>query len=109
LLEIGEDLGISASHVSRIWKTDHGSGKPYHPVAPRPASIVSEMPPLISHEVIIHLICGDHVRDSLEVKSARDLNSYRDGIKISDQQVAELRLKRDAFRGDWNYSLLPRS
>jgi hypothetical protein len=33
-------------------------------------SIAPKMPPLISHEVIIHLICGDHVQDSLEVKSA---------------------------------------
>ncbi|MGO8785907.1 MAG: hypothetical protein ACLQVL_34055 [Terriglobia bacterium] len=30
-------------------------------------------------------------------------------MKVSDQQMAELQLRRDKFHGDWNYSLLPRS
>jgi hypothetical protein len=30
-------------------------------------------------------------------------------LKVSDQQMAELQLRRDKFHGDWNYSLLPRS
>lgn len=65
--------------------------------------------PLISHEVIINLIAGTTSQTGLEVKSAIDSNSYPDGIKISDQQMAELRLKRDTFHGDWNYSLVPRT
>jgi hypothetical protein len=43
------------------------------------------------------------------VKSALDTNTYPAGLKISDRQMATLRLKRDKFHGDWNYSLLPRS
>ncbi|MBV8867682.1 MAG: hypothetical protein JO210_19945, partial [Acidobacteriaceae bacterium] len=31
------------------------------------------------------------------------------GIKVSDQQMAELNLRRETFHGDWNYSLLPRT
>jgi len=64
--------------------------------------------PLISHEVIINLIAATKSRTGLTVKSDLDLNIYPAGIKVSDQQMAELRLKRDAFHGDWNYSLLPR-
>jgi hypothetical protein len=45
----------------------------------------------------------------LAVKSGLDANAYPAGIKISDQQMAELRLRRAAFHGDWNYKLLPRS
>ena len=65
--------------------------------------------PLISHEVIINLIAATTSKTGLEVKSGLDANSYPDGIKISDQQMAELRLRRDTFHGDWNYAVLPRS
>ena len=65
--------------------------------------------PLISHEVIINLIAATTSKTGLEVKSGLDANSYPEGIKISDQQMAELRLKRDSFHGDWNYAVLPRS
>ena len=65
--------------------------------------------PLISHEVIINLIAATTSKTGLEVKSGLDANSYPDGIKISDQQMAELRLRRDTFHGDWNYAVLARS
>lgn len=65
--------------------------------------------PLISHEVIINLIAGTTSKTGLAVKSDLDSNTYPAGIKVSDQQMAELRLSRDSFHGDWNYSLLPRS
>jgi len=45
----------------------------------------------------------------LAVKSALDSNTYPAGIKVTDRQMAELRLRRDAFHGDWNYRLLPRT
>ena len=65
--------------------------------------------PLISHEVIINLIAATTSKTGLAVKSDLDSNTYPAGIKVSNQQMAELRLKRDAFHGDWNYSLAPRS
>jgi len=65
--------------------------------------------PLISHEVIINLIAATTSKTGLEVKSGLDANSYPDGIKISDHQMAELRLRRDTFHGDWNYTVLSRS
>ncbi len=65
--------------------------------------------PLVSHEVIINLIAATTSQAGLTVKSDLDSNIYPPGVKVSDQQMAELRLKRDTFHGDWNYSLLPRS
>lgn len=65
--------------------------------------------PLISHEVIINLIAATTSKTGLTVKSEVDSNTYPPGIKVSDQQMAELHLRRDRFHGDWNYSLLPRS
>jgi hypothetical protein len=43
----------------------------------------------------------------LAVRSELDSNTYPAGVKISDHQMAELRLRRDAFHGDWNYSYCP--
>jgi transposase len=63
--------------------------------------------PLISHEVIINLIAATTSKTGLAVKSGLDPNRYPSGIKVTDKQMAELRLRRDAFHGDWNYSLLP--
>jgi transposase len=65
--------------------------------------------PLVSHEVIINLIAATTSKGGLGVRSALDSNSYPDKIRISNQQMAELRLKRDSFHGDWNYSLSPRN
>ena len=48
-------------------------------------------------------------KTGLEFKSDLDPNTYPAEIKISDQQMAKLRLRRNAFHGDWNYSLLPRT
>ena len=65
--------------------------------------------PLISHEVIINLIASTTSKAGLAVKSGLDSNTYPAGLKVTDEQMAELRLKRDTFHGDWNYRLLPRS
>ena len=65
--------------------------------------------PLISHEVIINLIAATTTAAGLTVQSKLDTNAYPAGLKVSDQQMAELQLRRDKFHGDWNYSLLPRS
>jgi Rhodopirellula transposase DDE domain len=65
--------------------------------------------PLVSHEVIINLIAATTTKTGLVVKSKLDSNIDPSGVKISDQQRAELRLRRDQFHGDWNYRVLPRS
>jgi Rhodopirellula transposase DDE domain len=65
--------------------------------------------PLISHEVIINLIAATTTKTGLVVKSKLDSNTSPSGVKISDQQMSQLQLRRDQFHGDWNYSILPRS
>ena len=64
--------------------------------------------PLISHEVIIDLIAATTTASGLAVKSKLDTNIYPAGLEVSDQQMAELQLRRDRFHGDWNHSLLPK-
>jgi Rhodopirellula transposase DDE domain len=65
--------------------------------------------PLISHQVIIDLIAATTTTTGLTVKSKIDTNFYEKGLKVSDQQMTELQLRREKFHGDWNYKLLPRS
>jgi hypothetical protein len=65
--------------------------------------------PLISHQVIIDLIAATTTTTGLTVKSKIDTNIYEPGLRVSDQQMAELQLRREKFHGDWNYKLLPRT
>jgi hypothetical protein len=37
-----------------------------------------------------------------------DYGSYDKGIKVSDAEMEQLKLKRNKFHGEWNYSLIPR-
>lgn len=63
--------------------------------------------PLVSHEVIINLIAATTTATGLRVRCQLDSNQYPLGLKVSDAELAALRLQRDAFHGEWNYTLLP--
>ena len=65
--------------------------------------------PLVSQAVILSLIAATTTTTGLTVQSELDLTRYPAGVKVSDAQMATLRLERDAFHGEWNYTLLPRS
>jgi hypothetical protein len=63
---------------------------------------------LISHQVIVDLIAATTTKSGLKVHAQIDSSLYPSGLKVSDEQVAALNIQRDAFHGEWNYSLLPR-
>jgi len=65
--------------------------------------------PLVTHQVIVDLIAATSTKTGLKVRAQIDSNRYPPGLKISDQEVAALHLKRDAFHGEWNYTISPRS
>jgi transposase len=64
--------------------------------------------PLVSHEIIVKLIAATTTRTGLRVKSGLDTGEYPKGVKVGDAEMETLYLRRDAFHGDWNYTLLPR-
>jgi hypothetical protein len=64
--------------------------------------------PLVSHQAIVNLIAGTTTRAGLIVKAALDTNHYDTKIKVSNAQLALLKLKRHEFHGDWNYIISPR-
>jgi len=63
--------------------------------------------PLISHQAIVNLIASTTTRAGLTVKAALDSADYETNIKISDEELSRLKLKRAEFHGDWNYTLSP--
>ncbi|MGH2604009.1 MAG: ISAzo13-like element transposase-related protein, partial [Dehalococcoidia bacterium] len=64
--------------------------------------------PLISHEVIVKLIAATTTQTGLQVRSELDCKPYPAGVTVSDAAMETLHLRRDAFHGEGNYSLLPR-
>lgn len=65
--------------------------------------------PLVSHQVIVDLIASTRTTKGLEVRCELDRTPYPQGVKISDAEMARLRLEPDAFHGEWNYTLRPGS
>jgi DDE family transposase len=64
--------------------------------------------PLVSHQTIVNLVASTTTRSGLIVKAALDTAHYETSIKVSDAQLAALRLKHHDFHGDWNYTITPR-
>ena len=64
--------------------------------------------PLISHQVIVNLIASTTTKKGLLVKAAIDTTRYKKGIKVSDADLAKVRLTPQRFHGDWNYTISPR-
>jgi hypothetical protein len=63
--------------------------------------------PLLTHAIIVKLIASTRTSTGLRVRCILDTRRYPKKVQISDEQLATVRLKPDAFHGDWNYSILP--
>jgi hypothetical protein len=64
--------------------------------------------PLISHEVIVHLIANTMTQQGLKIRAELDKRTYPAGIKVTDAELAQVNLKPNRFHGDWNYSIQPK-
>ena len=65
--------------------------------------------PLVSCRVIVELIAATTTRAGLKIRSRIDDNEYPLGVKVSDERMKTLKIRRDGFHGDWNYTLINRS
>jgi Rhodopirellula transposase DDE domain len=63
--------------------------------------------PLVSHQVVVNLIGSTRTRTGLQIKAELDGNCYKQGIKVSDEELGRVQLKRNKFHGEWNYTILP--
>jgi Rhodopirellula transposase DDE domain len=57
---------------------------------------------------LVNLIANTRTKAGLKIRAELDRGKYPTGIKISDSELAMLNLKLDSFRGDWNYSVMPK-
>jgi hypothetical protein len=64
--------------------------------------------PLIDYRTIVELIGATTSTAGLTVRCQLDENLYPAGIKVSDEEMAELNILRDDFHGEWNYTIKPR-
>jgi len=63
--------------------------------------------PLVTHQSVVNLIAGTTTRTGLIVKAELDRNQYDTAIKVTDAELAALKLTPDKFHGEWNYWLSP--
>jgi transposase len=126
-LLITADGGGSNSHRSRLWKValqqladetglklcvchfPPGTSK-WNKIEHRLFSFITQNwrgRPLVSRQAIVELISNTTTRQGLTVRAALDTNIYETGIKVSDAELAQIRMTRHEFHGDWNYTITP--
>lgn len=64
--------------------------------------------PLRTYETVVELIANTRTSTGLRVKAKLDQRKYPKGVEVTKAQLSELKLRRDAFHGEWNYELQPR-
>jgi hypothetical protein len=120
------DCGGSNGNRTRLWKTElqkladdtgleivvchfpPGTSK-WNKVEHRLFSFISRNwrgQSLISYEVIINLIAATTTSTGLEVYARLDQNEYPK-VEVTDAELAAVNITRDAFHGEWNYSINP--
>jgi transposase len=65
--------------------------------------------PLVDYAIIVKLIAATTTEAGLTVQCQLDTNHYPKGRKLSDEEMSTLFIVADAFHGEWNYTLFPRT
>lgn len=64
--------------------------------------------PLTTYQVIINLIASTTTKSGLTVKARLDKKVYTKAKKVADRTMKDLRLVKNNFHGEWNYTIKPR-
>ena len=128
-LLICADAGGSNSYRTRLWKTElsglatetgltitvchfpPGTSK-WNKVEHRLFSNITmnwRGRPLTSHQAVVELIAATTTRTGLTVKAELDSNPYPRGIKVTDTELAAVRIRPHRFHGEWNYDIRPQT
>lgn len=65
--------------------------------------------PLTTYQTVVSLIAGTTTQKGLQVSSELDQAKYPLGIGVERHVLRGLNLERNAFHGEWNYTLRPRT
>jgi len=63
--------------------------------------------PLTDLVTIVNLIAATTTKTGLKVSCELDENEYEKGIVVSDEEMNNLNITRNSFRGEWNYIIAP--
>jgi hypothetical protein len=63
--------------------------------------------PLRDYQTIVNLIAKTTTAKGLKVTCRLDRRNYATGRKVSKQEMKQVRVKPDAFHGEWNYAIEP--
>ena len=128
-LFITADGGGSNGSRCRLWKTElqklanelglpievshfpPGTSK-WNPIEHRLFSQITQNwrgRPLESMDIIVNLISSTTTKTGLNVVCEVDTEEYKTGIKVSDEELAEVNIVRNDFRGSWNYTIFPQT
>jgi transposase len=64
--------------------------------------------PLVSRAVVVNLIGSTTTKAGLHIQAEIDTNTYKRGIKVSDEELAAVRIDKESFHGEWNYTISPK-
>ena len=105
LQELADETGLSLS----ICHFPPGTSK-WNKVEHRLFSFISSNwrgEPLRDYETIVKLITRTTTAKGLKVTCRLDRRKYATGLRISDEQMKRVNLKRARFHGEWNYVIQP--
>ncbi len=126
-LLITADGGGSNSHRSRLWKLSlqelanetglklvvchfpPGTSK-WNKIEHRLFSYITQNwqgEPLATLQTIVELIGSTTTKGGLKVRARLDTKSYETGIKVTDEELAAVKLERHETHGSWNYTIKP--
>jgi len=125
-LFITADSGGSNSSRGRLWKRElqlpaneinkeiYASHPPgtskWKKIEHRMFSFISKnwrAKPLTSIEVVVNLIANTTTGKGLKINAKMDKRQYQKAIKITDQEMESLNIKKNEFKSDWNYIISP--
>jgi hypothetical protein len=95
--------------VSTSWSAPAPDTSKWNKIEHRLFSFISQnwrARPLISHRVIVELICTTTTKTGLTVRCELDTSQYHSGV-VSDAKMAAINIKPAELHGDWNYTTHP--
>jgi hypothetical protein len=63
--------------------------------------------PLLTHATVVNLISNTRTKTGLKVRCVLDRKHYPLKVDVTDEQMASIRITRDEFHGEWNYTIRP--
>jgi Rhodopirellula transposase DDE domain len=64
--------------------------------------------PLLSRAMVVNLIGNTKTKGGLHIQAKLDTNAYETGIIVSDEVLAAVKIEKDTFHGEWNYTISPK-